>query len=141
MERLTPRQHEQSTYVNECGTAGCAMGWAAMSNEFAGLQYCQQVTRFGHRMYYEPVVNGRISDWTDAGQMFFGPEIEHGIFSRVNLGREAIIEELRRSAARMRDGRYLVEWGVEYIHTRALERLASHQKPTPEEIQVAKAAV
>jgi hypothetical protein len=52
-----------------CSTHGCALGWAAMSNLFPGLQYTLRVI---HDQYIVPVINGKVSFWEDAGVQFFG---------------------------------------------------------------------
>jgi hypothetical protein len=51
----------------DCNTIGCALGWAAMSNQFPGLQY-QLLPN--HEV--QPVFNGETCFWPNVGPLFFG---------------------------------------------------------------------
>lgn len=102
LERLTPEQHRQEIFINACGTAGCALGWAALSNKFPGLQWTHDRDLEGFSIDYlqVPVVNGNVSNWLDVSAKFFGLE-SWAIFGNSDHSRETIIESLRKLARRL----------------------------------------
>lgn len=81
LKALKPGQHTQWQWIgdppsNECTTAGCALGWAAMSNHFPGLQWTTDAMmgRIYAGAQYETsaVLNGRVESWRNAARKVFG---------------------------------------------------------------------
>lgn len=99
---LRPRQLKMRTWWKkpECGTVGCALGWAVISGRFPGLQY-----RFEPELYgIEPVVNGMSVDFEDAAEDYFGYEafseiFVHDYFTNGNGTKSEVIKALRKQAA------------------------------------------
>lgn len=54
----------------QCGTIGCALGWAAMSGEIPGLGWSSLTGDADHSVF--PVVNRERSSWSNAGEEVFG---------------------------------------------------------------------
>lgn len=89
--RLTDKQFDMGTYAEEtnCGTVGCALGWAALSGEIEGLGWA------GSRHNIFPVVEGKEVYWWQAGQQFFGTRT----FDRVFINNRLIDSNSRKKVA------------------------------------------
>lgn len=110
MDALPNEKHKQEVFCQvssetECGTAGCAMGWAAMSGLFDGLQYGVERDSRGQPLSLTfPVVNGaRGHNWLGAGDMFFGEwASRHRVFARSVLSKNEVVLRLRQCANTLR---------------------------------------
>lgn len=108
MERLPREKHDQGELCNVdvqtgCGTSGCALGWAAMSGKFPGLQYGLSRDALGKPTGYAfPVINARRNIWDTAGSSFFGRKATNEIFASPILTRGTIVQRLKAEAKRLR---------------------------------------
>ena len=118
METVPDKKHCQSTYAfmwNDhgyntntnkyeryaCGTPACALGHAAYSNEFPGLQFG---VRYESRDVADvaPIVNGEAVSWVAAGRLFFSRYAKNRIFSNTYHSKQRVIELLREAADLLR---------------------------------------
>ena len=105
MERLPAEEHDQSRYANPCGTPACALGWAAFSNLFEGLQFGVKPSKAdpaSDPLIMLPVVNGGYFNWDDAGRYFFGMAAETRVFDNPDLSKGEVVARLREVAAEYR---------------------------------------
>lgn len=90
-----------------CGTVGCALGTAAMSGRFAGLQYridARALALGDTRGRIDAVVNGEDTEWEAAGVQFFGHHATIRVFLVPYLNKQEVIDRLRVCAANYRAG-------------------------------------
>lgn len=108
MASLQPGRHDQGTWVsqsssraaaNECGTAACALGWAAFSQIIPGLQYTFAPY---NKKSLLPTVDGEQVYW-GCGKKFFGEDVQLGIFNDGYLTKEQVIKKLRAQAKEYRE--------------------------------------
>lgn len=106
--RLAPGQLEMGEWVSEihmpppepeeheCGTACCAMGWAAMSCEIEGLSWWaigaktpQDAVKIAayHPFSVTPVVDGEVTCWGEASRNVFGYDAWGSIFTNETVTR------------------------------------------------------
>lgn len=90
---------------HSCGTVGCALGTAAMSGKFPGLQYRLDLHAFTDRglspfASIDAVVNGRNTLWFEAGSKFFGDEVWYSVFTNDYEADKASVVAKLRSYAR-----------------------------------------
>jgi hypothetical protein len=100
MEGLRPGQHKQDAFAvhmpgpdnpNACGTAGCALGWACMSDQFPGLQYMAEPR-------FKPVVNGKREELSNTAVSYFGANAWLAVFVHGDLSTREVIRRLRAIA-------------------------------------------
>lgn len=106
MERLPEEDHNQTRYANPCGTPACALGWAAFSNLFEGLQFGvlpNSADPTGDPLTLLPVINGGRFNWYDTGRYFFGMAAETRVFDNLDLSERAVVARLREVAAEYRE--------------------------------------
>ena len=106
MERLPREEHNQARYANPCGTPACALGWAAFSNLFEGLQFGVKPNKAdpsGYPIALLPVINGGRFNWDDAGRYFFGRAAETRVFDNLSLSKGEVVARLRGVAAVYRE--------------------------------------
>ncbi len=109
MEKLPDQLHVQGTWAhsdttepNVCGTPACALGHAAYSNEFPGLQFGINGTACsGYQQIIDPVINGGRTDWETAGMYFFGQDAQDQIFNAGHWTKNEVVNRLRRLADRL----------------------------------------
>jgi len=103
---IPDKHHLQSTWfeasANECGTVGCALGWAARMHIIPGLQHRRHEIM---EAAIVPCVNGRVSTWHDAGRAFFGENVWANVFRNGWISKKEVIRRLRRIAEDLRTGR------------------------------------
>lgn len=117
MESLQPERHMQSTWntqstprarQNACGTAACAMGWAAFSQIIPGLQYTlsDAFACGAHPVTlpepFEATIEGEPYSFGYAGAVFFGDRVRAHIFNNGWLSKKQVVELLRSYAKRYR---------------------------------------
>ena len=114
--------HDQGGWVgsepkNECGTTGCALGWAAMSGQFEGLDWAIPLVQkdFGPPLSWAttseeaklallrghnavPVLNGERTGWDGMGIRLFGSLAYHEVFMNLNASKSATIKGLLKAA-------------------------------------------
>jgi hypothetical protein len=104
---------------NLCGTSACALGWAALSNRFPGLQlgmsspltkektavksanssgYRLKIMDNWERVPHSVLVNGKVSSWEIAGTSFFGEQVYGKVFCVSGLSTELVVAKLRSFA-------------------------------------------
>lgn len=106
MERLPAEEHNQGRYANPCGTPACALGWAAFSNLFEGLQFGvlpSSADPTDDPLKLLPVINGGRFNWDEAGRYFFGMAAETRVFDNPSLTKGAVVARLRDLAAEYRE--------------------------------------
>lgn len=106
MERLPEEDHNQARYANPCGTPACALGWAAFSNLFEGLQFGVKPSSAdpaGDPIKLLPVINGGRFNWDSTGRYFFGAAAETRVFDNPSLSKRAVVSRLREVAAEYRE--------------------------------------
>lgn len=87
--RVTDEQFDMSSWTNDCGTVGCALGIAALSGEFNGLGWNRD-----HLGGIVPVIAGHLQGWNSVGCALFGFEALDEVFkhayprSRARVARE-----------------------------------------------------
>lgn len=115
LERVPYDKHKQHTWIrngakNHCGSSGCALGWACMSDEFPGLQYTYDPR---NPNTYRPTINGLVPDdpdvyeWAMAGSTFFGDAVTDTLFSNSSWEKDDLIKYLRGFAKAYRNNE---EW-------------------------------
>lgn len=92
---------------HDCGTVGCALGIAAMSGQFDGLQYRIDIRAYvdlksTNHQNIEPVVNGHTYNWFSAGETFFGRAAYHKVFVGDYTSRRSVARALRECAKEYR---------------------------------------
>lgn len=113
LESKPDEAHNQSVWTRPddeapCGTVGCALGWAAMSQIIDGLQYalmssaCATDDIFARRQFV-PTINGREAGWDEAGRAFFGQRVLNQVFLSTTLDKQQTIDTLRAEARRLHD--------------------------------------
>ena len=82
-----------------------ALGWAAFSNLFDGLQFGVQPSALstGDPLKLLPVINGGRFNWDAAGRYFFGMAAETRVFDNPSLTKEEVVACLRDLAAEYRE--------------------------------------
>ena len=105
MERLPAEEHNQGRYANPCGTPACALGWAAFSNLFEGLQFGVKPAGYpgGYPLTLLPVINGGRFDWDKTGRYFFGRAAETRVFDNPSLSKRKVVARLRDVATVYRE--------------------------------------
>lgn len=113
------RMNRWAATRNECGTVGCALGWAAMSGQFPGLEWgvcrwgdfsdspewattLKQAEEFLKDDEGEavPIVFGGKSDWQSAGEEYFGEKTLCKVFLKSKSRKPTVIKRLRNLAER-----------------------------------------
>lgn len=90
--RIEDKNFDMSSYTNECGTIGCALGIAVLSGEF-GYRATLPTDDTG---ILDPVKNGKITTWPEAGIDQFGETAFFKVFLRDNpRPRQKVAAELR----------------------------------------------
>lgn len=106
MERLPEEEHNQGRYANPCGTPACALGWAAFSNLFEGLQFGVNPSvadPAADPIVLMPVINGGCFNWNEAGRYFFGMAAETRVFDNPSLSKRKVVARLRDVATVYRE--------------------------------------
>lgn len=112
-------------YDHECGTTGCALGWAAMSGQFEGLgvkyhrfnyetgktreatdcKGLRNLVRLSENKYDEldadPTLNGKSVGWNVVGEKYFGKFTYDYLFTGpgTSFNKAQVVEHLRTLAA------------------------------------------
>jgi hypothetical protein len=90
--RIEDKNFDMSSYTNECGTIGCALGIAVLSGEF-GYRATLPTDDTG---IWDPVKRGKITTWPEAGIDLFGETAFYKVFLRDNpRPRQKVAAELR----------------------------------------------
>jgi hypothetical protein len=105
---ITDNMHAQETWyalngTSQCGTTGCALGWAAMSGLFPGMDYAMPSAR-----EVVPIINGEIKHFDDFGAQFFGDGAYGQVFYDTDMNRQETVQALRDLAANHRKTRWAV---------------------------------
>ena len=101
MSALPSSKHDQSYYAHDSGdaygTPACALGHAAYSNEFPGLQFGVEY-QYLDTADIRPVINGGRTHWDTAGTYFFGSTAVEAVFRLSRPTKREVCRRLREIA-------------------------------------------